>query len=70
LFAVLYAVRPNEPYWSLKKEGHNHIFPNGTNEWREENWPRHSLLQVDETQKDEIKTLMNELMTSSPLEEK
>lgn len=63
LFAVLYAVRPNASYLRLEKDGRNHIFDNGTNEWREDDDPRHWLLKMDEEKKDEIQNLMNELMT-------
>ncbi len=66
LFAVLYAARPNEPYWIMQKEGYNHIFENGTNEWREKNKPNHWLLQVETDKKDSIKKLMNQLMATSP----
>ncbi len=67
LFAVLYAVRPDEPYWILQKEGQNHIFENGTNEWREEDNPNHWLLQVETEKKTDIKNLMNQLI-STPIE--
>jgi len=32
--AVLYAVRGSGKYWSVHTQGHNHIFPDGSNEWR------------------------------------
>ena len=32
--ATLYAVRPDAQFWRLHRGGYNHIFPNGTNEWR------------------------------------
>ena len=66
LFAVLYAVRPNEPYWIIQKEGYNHIFANGTNEWRKEDKPNHWLLDVKSENKRHIKDLMNTLMASAP----
>ena len=64
LIAVLYAVRPNEPYWILQREGYNHIFENGTNEWRAENKANHSLLTVEPEKKGYIKALMNKLMAN------
>lgn len=66
LFAVLYAVRPDEPYWIMQKEGYNHIFENGTNEWRKENNPNHWLLKIKSDKKVYVKNLMNELMVLSP----
>jgi inosine-uridine nucleoside N-ribohydrolase len=70
LFAVLYAVRPNEPYWDMRKEGTNHIFENGTNEWREQDNPNHWLLQIDPAKKDHVKDLMNKLMATPPTPQK
>lgn len=66
LFAVLYAVRPDEPFWIVQKEGHNHIFENGTNEWRDDDWPNHWLLHIKPDQKPLVKKVMNELMSSQP----
>jgi len=31
--ALLFAVRPNAPYWKLRTKGSNVIYPNGTNRW-------------------------------------
>ena len=31
--ALLFAVRPGAAFWSLRKRGSNHIYPNGTNRW-------------------------------------
>ena len=45
--AVLYAVRPNASFWRRRTEGYNHIFPNGTNEWRiEPDSSTHVLLEL------------------------
>ncbi|MBI1369776.1 MAG: nucleoside hydrolase [Planctomycetes bacterium] len=33
--ALLFAVRPDAPYWHLLTTGSNHIFPNGTNRWED-----------------------------------
>ena len=32
--AVLYALRDGGEYWSVHTEGYNHIFSDGSNEWR------------------------------------
>lgn len=66
LFAVLYAVRPQQPFWLMQKEGYNHIFDNGTNEWRDTNQENHWLLKVDPNAKDDIKATMNELIALPP----
>ncbi len=66
LFAVLYAVWPDEPYWIIQKEGYNHIFENGTNEWRKEKTPNHWLLKIKSDKKEHVKNLMNELMVLPP----
>lgn len=43
--AVLVAVRGTGAPWKLVTEGHNHIFPNGTHEWRREpNNPLHQYI--------------------------
>jgi len=63
--AVLVAVRGTGAPWKLVTEGHNHIFPNGTHEWREApNNPLHqyiSALEEDRTARQvagEIEALM------------
>ncbi|MBZ0254979.1 nucleoside hydrolase [bacterium] len=66
LFAVLYAVRPNEDFWILQKEGYNHIFDNGTNEWRERDNPNHWLLLMKDDKKPYVKNWMNEMIAAPP----
>ncbi|NNJ25437.1 nucleoside hydrolase [Alienimonas chondri] len=65
---VLYAVRPDAPFWTVREEGFNEIFPNGTNAWRSEpNDPRHRLLEfTDGVEKKDVRDAMNELMTREP----
>jgi hypothetical protein len=62
--AALFAILGAEPYWQLRREGHNHIFPNGTNEWRAEpDDPRHVLVEwKDRDARDACRTLIDELM--------
>lgn len=44
---VLVAARGTGSPWKLVTEGHNHIFPNGTHEWRsEENNPNHQYISA------------------------
>ncbi|MDP8245421.1 MAG: nucleoside hydrolase [Candidatus Hinthialibacter antarcticus] len=66
LFAVLYAVRPDGPYWIMQKDGRNHIFENGTNEWRDDDNPNHWLLQMQPDQKTFVKNRMNEWISRPP----
>jgi len=67
LVAVLYAVRPNDPFWQLQKKGHNHLFPNGTNQWRQSpNNPRHTLLHLKPDTKPQVQSLLNTLISQPP----
>jgi len=66
--AVLYAVRPEEPFWRVQESGYNHIFPNGTNEWRQTpDDPRHKLLQLQPGGEGGLQSILEELMSRSPL---
>lgn len=63
LFAVLGA----EPYWQLRSEGYNHIFPNGTNEWRAEpDDPRHVLIEWKPNAKEACRERIESLMVTAP----
>lgn len=62
LLALLFAVRPGEPYWLLKTTGYNHIFPNGTNQWREEPDKDHVLIEIKPGAEKEIQDLLDALM--------
>ncbi len=65
--AVLYAVRPDEPFWRVQDQGYNHIFPNGTNEWRQTpDDPRHKLLQLQPGAETRLQSMLEELMSRSP----
>ena len=45
--AVMVAVRGTDHPWALVKQGHNHIFPDGTHEWREQpDNPRHQYISA------------------------
>lgn len=65
--AVLYAARPNAPFWRKCTDGCNHIFPNGTNEWR--NRPdsgTHALLLLAPGAGPEVGAIIDELMIQPP----
>ncbi len=68
--AVLVAVRgADHPYWDLVTEGHNHIFPNGTHEWRETpDEPRHRYISAlaDGVTTEEVIRTFEELMGRPP----
>jgi hypothetical protein len=70
--AVMVAVRgPGEP-WKLVREGYNHIFPNGTHEWRESpDNPLHEYISalVRPTEK-EVTAVMEELVLGNKAAEK
>lgn len=65
--AVLYAVRPDEPFWRLQEQGYNHIFPNGTNEWRDSpDDPRHKLLNLQPQTKAKVQSIIEDLIARPP----
>ena len=65
--ATLYAARPDALYWRLHSGGHNHLFANGTNEWRDApDDPRHRLLLFRDGVKEAVADEMNRLMTRPP----
>jgi hypothetical protein len=67
LITVLYAVRPNESFWRLDDQGYNHIFPNGTNEWRQSpDDPRHKLLNLQPKTETQVQSILEELIARPP----
>ena len=66
--AVLYAVRPGLPFWTVREDGSNEIFPDGTNAWRASpDDPRHWLLEfAPGTDRDEVRAMLDGLMTRPP----
>ena len=67
LIATLYAVRPEARFWRLRDDGYNHIFPNGTNEWRDQpDSPTHRLLLLADGAEEQLKTALEELMIQPP----
>ena len=63
---LLYAVRPEAPCWQLTDKGYNHIFENGTNQWRSEPDKDHLLVQVVDAQLKNVTQVIEELMTALP----
>jgi len=65
--ALLYAVRPEAPYWQVTTAGRNHIFPDGTNEWRSEpDDPRHRLIAIAPADRDTVREIIDRLMAHVP----
>ncbi|MBN1418816.1 MAG: nucleoside hydrolase, partial [Planctomycetes bacterium] len=65
--ALLHAVRPDARYWRVTAEGHNHIFPNGTNQWRAEpDDPRHRLVAIAPGCEDQVREIIDSLMAHGP----
>ena len=63
--AVLYAVRGRGEYFSIRKQGHNHIFSDGSNEWRSSPNKDHAYL-VKKMKPEELAGIIDELMTQKP----
>jgi hypothetical protein len=67
--ALLFAVRPNAPYWKLRRKGSNLIYTNGTNRWVDEpDLERHILVEFAQG-KDVVKKVtgvIEKLMTRRP----
>ncbi len=69
--AVLFAARPTDPAWSVHTGGHNHIFENGTNEWREGEATHHRRIDFAgegemKESKAAVKKTLDELMIRPP----
>jgi hypothetical protein len=69
--AVLVAVRGAGTPWQLETEGHNHIFPNGTHEWRAApDDPRHQYVSAlaPGISAGDVATEIEDLMVQRPTE--
>ncbi len=63
---LLYAVRPKAAYWSLLDKGYNHIFDNGTNQWRAEPDKDHILISFPPEKREVIRETIESLMITPP----
>lgn len=63
---LLYAVRPNADYWKVTQTGYNHIFENGTNQWRQSPDKGHILVQIPDSKTDEVTKIIEQLITQPP----
>ena len=64
--AVLYGVRPEAEFWQVHCGGYNHIFENGTNQWREGAESNHRLVTVREGVGVRLRETLDELMVRAP----
>jgi hypothetical protein len=65
--AVLYAVRPDATFWRRHTGGYNHIFPNGTNQWRDKpDSATHVLLLLAGGAERELAATLDTLMVQPP----
>lgn len=64
--AVLYAVRSGAEFWEVRTSGHNHLFANGTNEWRDGPATNHRLLLLQPGMNDRVRDAMEDLMAQPP----
>tara|TARA_A100001391_G_scaffold195226_1_gene172321 strand:+ start:402 stop:2213 length:1812 start_codon:yes stop_codon:yes gene_type:complete len=62
--ALLYTVRPDAPYWIVETKGGNHLFPNGTNRWVDEDKHDHRLISFADGQRSEVQAEIERLMTA------
>ena len=65
--ALLYAVRPHADLWREGRGGYNHVFPNGTTEWRPEPAnDRHRWVKLKPGREPELTALIDDLMAAPP----
>lgn len=64
--AVLFGVRPDAPFWKVHRGGHNHIFENGTNQWREGGESNHRLVTLGEDDFVAVRETLDGLMVQRP----
>jgi hypothetical protein len=64
--AVLFAVRSQADFWRVHVGGHNHIFPNGTNQWRDGAATNHRLVQLRPGSNEMLRDALDQLMVQAP----
>jgi len=63
---LLYAVRPEGSFWTIRTDGCNHIFENGTNQWRNHPDKNHALVSYAESDINVVRNIIEDLMIKSP----
>jgi hypothetical protein len=64
--AVLFAVRPDAAFWQLRTTGYNHLFENGTNQWRDEPDKDHVLVELKPDTRAGVESTIEALMVRPP----
>jgi hypothetical protein len=64
--ALLFAVRPDAPFWRLRTDGYNHVFENGTNQWRAEPDKDHVLVEFTPGAEARVRETIEALMVVPP----
>ena len=64
--AVLIAVRSTADFWKVHTGGHNHIFENGTNQWRDGAETNHYLVELQPHCEPRLRDSLDELMVQPP----
>lgn len=63
---VLIGVRNKADYWKIHTAGHNHIFKNGTNQWREGPETNHRLVELQPDVERPLRKTLDQLMVQAP----
>jgi hypothetical protein len=63
---VLYGVRSEAAFWKVHTGGHNHIFENGTNQWRAGSKTHHHLVQLQPNAAEQLGKTLDQLMVQAP----
>jgi len=64
--AVLFAVRGGADFWEIHAGGHNHIFENGTNQWRDGPATSHRLVELQPDAANRLRDTLDQLMVQAP----
>jgi hypothetical protein len=63
---VLFGVRSNADFWQIHTAGHNHIFENGTNQWRDGPATNHRLVRLQPDVAERLRETLDRLMIQAP----
>lgn len=63
---MLFGVRSGADFWKIHTGGHNHIFENGTNQWREGSKTNQRLVQLQPDAARTLRDTLDQLMVQVP----
>jgi len=63
---VLFTVRKHAAYWKIRTGGYNHIFRNGTNQWRNGPETNHRLIELQPGVEKALCRTLDQLMVQAP----